>query len=128
MPSALRRRDVVVDAVAHHDAGARSARPALRPPPEGARVGLAEAGERAQAMMTRTGRRCRRVEPLARRCRLVGDDAELEPALAEAAQRPSISGRSWKTSRSPRHGAHTRWRTRSVAADRRRTDLSIMWA
>jgi len=82
MPSALAGCDVVVDAVADHDAIDRWARCRLGRRLEGARVGLAETGEPAQALMLEQVADASARQPLARRLRLVGDDAELEATVA----------------------------------------------
>ena len=73
---------------------------------KGARVGLAEAGEPAQALILEQLADAGTRQPLARGLRLVGDDAELKPALAQATQQAVNIGPQLEDVEIARHGAH----------------------
>ena len=69
------------------------------------RVGLAETGQPAQALMLEQLADAGARQPLARSLRLVGDNAELEPALAQAAQQAVDPGPELENVEIADHGA-----------------------
>ena len=99
-------RDVVVDTVAHHDAGRQREAERLGGGREGARIGLAQAGERTQPLVLEELADARARQAFARRGGLVGDNAELEPAPAQAAQHPVDLGAELEDVEVADHGPH----------------------
>src|SRR5215207_10992700 len=99
-------RDVIVDAVANHDAVGRRHAQRRGGRPEGARVGLAEAGETAQALILEQIADAGTRQPVARGLWLVGDDAEPKSTPAEPAQQTVDFGPQLEDVEIARHRAH----------------------
>ena len=99
-------RDVVVDAVAHHDAVGRRHAQRLGGRQKGARVGLPEATEPAQALIVEKIADPGARQALARRLGLVGDDAEAQPKSVQAAQQAVDLGPELEDVEVADHGAH----------------------